>query len=217
MFWISTIGVVVVAISTIVAAWNAMIVRDQLDVMDSQQRPWMTISLVARDMRSSDSGSAELAVTQTLKNVGQMVATHINDEGVAITGSTSVELLNKIIQIQKEKCKSAEFLTEYGDMLFPNEENKTRQFLNYRNDNIGTKKSLEPLIIGCIAYQTYRGGPIHHTPYAFSVTRTKVDVMRAGNYRVETTTTGESFIWGQNVNGNRIEISRAFVGNTQAD
>jgi hypothetical protein len=86
MFWVTLAGVVVVAVYTSVAAWQACLTRDQLavmrrqlDAMEADQRPWIKIeATIAGPLTFFEpAGFADMPMHFILTNVGHSPAFNV--------------------------------------------------------------------------------------------------------------------------------------------
>lgn len=225
MFWVTAAGVVVVGASAIISGWTAFIMQDQLksmndqlNVMESQQRPWVTIHLapssVTVDLR--DDWPRMISMDTELKNVGQTVATGVMVETAVVFGDVIEDvalgakgtLRARIISKQEELCRMAAPLEDqptFGGSVFPGETATFRDLALV--PDLPGNKPVGITLVGCVSYQSYKGGAAHKTPFAF-------ELIRAGG---QGALIHGRFTPGNMFSGADVVTQRASNGNSKAD
>jgi hypothetical protein len=186
------IGVAVVAVSTGGTFWMAVLMnrqlgamRDQQIVMESQQRPWLTVSIEAKSAFTfTDDGSAHVLASVRVKNVGQAAATGIYIETAAVEiedefGSGYRDIILAQVKLcSKLKAESYRTPDIIGFLLFPNEETTSPITINIPAADVsakgfvfGAEKRIRPVIVGCADYQFYASPTHHQTRFANLIKR----------------------------------------------
>lgn len=209
-------GAIVVAASSLFAAWNAFLVRDQIAIMQSQQRPWVAVDLEAERNGLTHDGAARAFEFKTkLKNEGQMVATDVRMDFMQLFGNEDTDhtLEARIESAQENACDEAD-RRKRRESLFPGQSSETHWTLT---DNSAQSGDIYPVIAGCVKYSFANSKTVHHTPFAFRYSRTAVETAHFPGRIVTTTTTGQPFVSGEDVPPSRITFDRSFFGNKGPD
>jgi hypothetical protein len=189
----NVVGVVVVAASAAIAGWTALIMRDQQRVMESQQRPWVSVAMEAgpSNLHFESDGSLRVPVTLRLKNLGDGVAMAMRVATKAFSYAPSVStpgdyLLGRILVVQQELCDPMRtevnrysqgpspdrFVAEPGFTLFPQGERVEFQDAQILKDDLIFRaySGTRVFIVGCADYKFYISPQHHQTRFAYELT-----------------------------------------------
>jgi hypothetical protein len=212
---IGLVGVVVVAWSTVIAALNTELVKDQISIMRSQDRPWVTadIQLEHYGVDIHDD-QMEVFVEAKLKNVGQIVATNvISRHRILIIGGTDDFQRKTIEGAQVEICKDADNSVG-GTSIFPGQEAKTHWVLSRSMTAEFPRSAVNLVVVGCVTYNFFDSDEAHTTPFAFKLTRKVTTVEKHPGVTITTTTDGQPFqAQTERTLPQRIAVDRHDAGN----
>jgi hypothetical protein len=130
MFWVTLAGVLAVIAYTSVAAWQACLTRDQLAVLEADQRPWVKISNIEipeitfwkpRPKTDFPDGRIDVRINARVTNIGKSPADSIKFIPVAYaTGSNPTEVLaNSARKVLRTQLLAADSTVVYNQILFP--------------------------------------------------------------------------------------------------
>jgi hypothetical protein len=185
MFWVTLAGVVVVAVYTSVAAWQACLTRDQLavmrrqlDAMEADQRPWIKIeATIAGPLTFFEpAGFADMPMHFILTNVGHSPAFNVR-----LTAWSFLLSLNHhdLEREWEERCENFKRIPldnpARGMILFPSDQmpwsqsgiGLTPDDINKNTIDEGGKKGLDVWIYGCADYVFGEPQAHHQTGFVY--------------------------------------------------
>lgn len=112
--WTAIIGVALVAAGTFVAAYQAVVMRQELDAALGQQRAWVSLEPRPLGLRPLPGGGAELALELALHNTGQVPATNLRAKGA----------MNRVVGAKPritDACALPDRPAETGYSVLPNQ------------------------------------------------------------------------------------------------
>jgi hypothetical protein len=159
MFWVTAIGVLMVAAGTGVTSWQAVMSREALDAAIAQQRAWVRVEIdPTRDLSWTKDGiSAEVRLTLT--NSGNLPALSV----LTSVSATARQIggIGKNEPLRTAQCDGAAGI---GVTVFPGETVTTREPITISAKDIPPgSDDLEVAVLGCAAYQDRQGAPTRHT------------------------------------------------------
>ncbi len=210
---VAVIGVVVVAWSAVVSAWNTELVREQIGVMRNQDRPWITSELMPEHYGVEvQDGVIEVFFEERLKNVGELVATNVVSRHRLVL-SEQPQQGSRIKELQDALCAQADASVE-GTAIFP-DQTATNHWVvrgSTRSESPGSEFKL--FVVGCVAYNFFDIDDVHVTPFAYQLSREVTSVQRRLGVAITTETSGQPF---RAENGrtppNRLAVERYTLGN----
>lgn len=219
--WVLIVGTAIVAVSTGVAAYTTLLMRNQLLVMEAQDRPWVTATLTPDNggVYFRDDGSMSIDIEAELKNVGDMVATEVDAAYVLISGEPK-GLYTAIEAAQNAACEETADTKRYitaGVSLFPEESNSERFTLTLEAKDLPATDEFLPRIVGCVTYRFPNSRTVRRTPFAFTVQTRKRQVRTYSTRIVTTHYSGLPVEIGKDVGADMVEFRRSGIGNASAD
>ncbi len=210
---VAVIGVIVVAWSAVVSAWNTELVREQVSVMRNQDRPWITSELVPEHFGVDiQDGVIEVFAEERLKNVGELVATNVVSRHRLML-SDQPQQRSRIKEIQDTLCAQADASLE-GTAVFPDQTATNHWVIRGSTDSEFPGSEFKLFVVGCVAYNFFDIDDVHVTPFAYQLTRKVTSVQRRPGVTITTETSGQPF---RAENGrtlpNRLAIERYTLGN----
>lgn len=183
IFWATVAGVVAVIAYTSVSAWQASLMRKQLDEMQAERRPWLREKITrVGDFNISDQ-RVSFDVSAEVVNIGKSPAYSI---GIAIDilpmDNFSPEK-SELLKGQLFQCSVAEawsrgdthasmtiFPDDFSPLIYDMPINKvmpTEKFVIKTRPDNGIV--VMPVVVGCISYKVQADGPYHHTMFAYDI------------------------------------------------
>jgi hypothetical protein len=138
------------------------------------QRPWISVKVEAGGIRFHSDGTLFHNFKVTLKNVGNSVATFVDQDLKFFAVKAEGGLAG---QLQDEMCKGLRGKVEKSKSalaLFPLEESDPVYSLaltakQIDMEAIGTARLLNLMLVGCVVYRSEFAHDVHETGYMFSI------------------------------------------------
>jgi hypothetical protein len=169
---LETFGPIAAILAAFFALSQTTIMRDQLDAMRDEQRPWLfgRPITVTGNLVHDDSG-LQIQMSFNLQNIGHSPAQHTF---ISFTPSLSGGGPQVTAKVCSDAEKSMFKLTIFpGDSFTQSVGGKIpeSEFAKYRdamkNGNESLVKTILPTVTACIAYKDNSGKVFHHTPYTY--------------------------------------------------
>lgn len=156
--------------------------RGQLDAMEADRRPWISLDMQADGPLIHDALGWRLIINYTLKNIGKSPADDVdflafmipwdkprpNNDGSAKELDTPT---SSIKSFTSDACKESDTFKaiDLGQIMFPDESWKKQWMVNDAHTIIGTGFSAHFIIIGCVTYKFLNDSVEHRTVKLFGV------------------------------------------------
>lgn len=173
MFWVTAIGVVVVALSTAFTGWQAWIAGRSLDAAFRQQRPWLRIDMVPDGSLEVDANGARLPVKLRLTNVGSLPAVGAWTDTGALPHITIPDVVDDVPDPPRGTMCDATVFPGGGMTVFPGEtvERKELIWLERRSLDAIKEANFDLAIKACVAYGDGTSDLTRHTDRTVKVSR----------------------------------------------
>ena len=216
-------GVIVVAASTAATMWMGFIMREQLNVMAAQQRPWVAAELIPRwGLQFDEVGNVKMLFDVRTKNVGSAaaVSVYVISEMIFSADFQDIEA------IQEKLCDRSAYeisgiTRTLGGTLFPNEERTWLQSATLRaaeaTAHKSTDESIAPIVVGCVVYRFYVVAQSRQTRFAYSVKRVDSDAAKRFGLDPDAEYLLEDIQVGQSVRREDLRFIKSVTGNGYAD
>lgn len=171
------VGVIVVAGSSLVSLWNTMLVRDQVRVMERDQRPWVELENI--DIQSPltlEPVGGRVDLRFNLKNVGRSPAFKAR---VKFDFLLRDQTLSKVVNAQAALCPAdgGDAKSPYeGITIFPEQTRPSNGWITFSSLTIRdwhaglATEAAFPMIYGCVDY-VFASGEHHQTGFIYEITR----------------------------------------------
>lgn len=173
MFWITALGVVVVALSTAFTGWQAWVAGRSLDAVFRSQRPWVRIDIVPDGDLEVDASGARLPIKLRLTNVGGLPAVGAWTDTGALPHLTIPDVVDDVPDPPRGVMCDATVFPGGGVTVFPGEtvERKELVWLDRRSLDALKEATFDLAIKACVAYGDGTSDPTRHTDRTVKVSR----------------------------------------------
>src|SRR5258708_3347810 len=152
--------------------------------LETADRPWVTVGMevVAAFKSTSDGKNVSLGMMTTMKNVGKSVAQNVGLKIAIYPQKDGQTVFTEPMERQQNLCSDTSDESGFLKLnLFPNEQGQLASSLTLSKDEIAAVAAtypkrvpypaLQPIIFGCVTYTFENSKRVHHTYFAYQVSR----------------------------------------------